>query len=452
MSTHQTLMTEGSIWRVLLRFAFPLLLGNLFQQLYNAADSWTVGNFCGNDALAAVSSSGSLCYLLIGFFQGAFSGAGVVISRHYGAQDEAGVDRAVHTTVLLSLIAGIALSILGVVFTPAILTWMGTPDSVMPNSVLYFRIYCAGLLSLVLYNTANGIFQAMGDSRRPLYYLMLSSLVNVGLDLLFVAVFGWGVAGAAFATVLSQCLSAVLGFSYLMSRRSPVRIKLKQLRMDRLLAGQVLRLGLPSGVQNSVIAIANLVVQSNINAFGDHAMAGCGSYFKVEGFVFIPITSLTLAITTFVGQNMGAGKPDRLLRGSRLGLLMTVGCSEAVGVAVFFLAPVLISLFSPDPDVVAYGVRQARIQALFYCMPGISHGVAAVLRGAGRAMVPMMVMLSVWCVLRICYITVMMRFIPDITVVFTAYPLTWSISAVIFLVAYWKGDWLYRHLPSASQI
>ena len=435
-------MTQGPIGRILLRFALPLFLGNLFQQLYNTVDSLVVGNFSGNEALAAVSSSGSLCFLIIGFFQGVFAGASVVISRRYGARDGEGVDRAVHATVIFSLAAGLLMTALGVGFTPAILRWIGTPENVMPDSVLYFRIYCSGLLGLVLYNTANGIFQALGDSRHPLYYLIVSSVVNVVLDLLFVAVWDMGVAGAALATVIGQCLSALLGFLHLMSGRFLVRVSLRRLRADPTVLGLIFRLGLPSGVQNSVIAIANVVVQSHINAFGDNAMAGCGSYFKVEGFVFLPITCLTLAMTTFVSQNLGAQRYDRVKEGARLGTLMTVGLSEAVGVAVFLLAPFLIGLFTPDPAVIAFGVRQARVEALFYCMLAFSHSAASILRGAGRAVIPMAVMLAVWCVFRISYITFMVPRFQDITVVFTAYPITWSISSILFALTLWKGNWM----------
>ncbi len=442
MEQEKTLMTQGPIGRILLRFALPLFLGNLFQQLYNTVDSLVVGNFSGNEALAAVSSSGSLCFLIIGFFQGVFAGASVVISRRYGARDGEGVDRAVHATVIFSLAAGLLLTVLGVGFTPAILRWIGTPENVMPDSVLYFRIYCSGLLGLVLYNTANGIFQALGDSRHPLYYLIVSSVVNVVLDLLFVAVWDMGVAGAALATVIGQCLSALLGFLHLMSGRFLVRVSLRRLRADPTVLGLIFRLGLPSGVQNSVIAIANVVVQSHINAFGDNAMAGCGSYFKVEGFVFLPITCLTLAMTTFVSQNLGAQRYDRVKEGARLGTLMTVGLSEAVGVAVFLLAPFLIGLFTPDPAVIAFGVRQARVEALFYCMLAFSHSAASILRGAGRAVIPMAVMLAVWCVFRISYITFMVPRFQDITVVFTAYPITWSISSILFALTLWKGNWM----------
>lgn len=441
MDESKTLMTEGRIWKILIRFAMPLFLGNLFQQLYNTVDSLVVGNYCGKAALAAVSSSGSLCHLLIGFFQGAFMGASVIISRYYGAGDQANVDRAVHTTVVFSLGMGAALTVFGVCFTPTILWWMGTPDTVMPESVTYFRIYCAGLISLILYNTANGIFQALGDSRHPLYYLIVSSMVNIALDLLFVAVLDWGVGGAALATVLGQTLSAVLGFAHLMGGRFVVRIRLGSLRPHPAILKDIFRLGLPSGVQNSVIAIANLVVQSNINTFGDSAMAGCGSYFKVEGFVFLPITSLTLAMTTFISQNLGAGRPDRARSGARLGAAMTAGFSEVVGILFFLLAPSLIRMFNTDPEVVAFGVSQARLESLFYFLLGFSHAAAAILRGAGRAVTPMVVMLSVWCVFRILYITVMGAFFHNITVVFTAYPLTWGISSILFAVSLRRKDW-----------
>lgn len=443
---HRTLMTEGNILGILVRFAFPLFLGNLFQQLYNTVDSLVVGYFCGDNALAAVSSSGSLCFLIIGFFQGVFVGASVIISRHYGAREKEQMDTAIHTTIVFALAAGVLLSILGVIFTPTILGWMGTPENVIPNSVAYFRVYCCGLLALVLYNTANGIFQALGDSRHPLYYLMIAAALNVVLDLLFVAVFQWGVAGAAFATAIGQAVSAILGFAHLMSGRFVTRVSLKGLKPDPAVLGQVLHLGLPSGVQNSVIAIANLVVQSNINAFGDNAMAGCGSYAKIEGFVFLPITCLTLAMTTFVSQNLGARQYARVRQGARLGITLTVCLAEVIGVLFFLLAPQLIGLFSRTPEVVQFGVRQARVEALFYCLLGLSHACAAVLRGAGRTITPMAVMLAVWCVGRITYITILVGLIPDITVVFTAYPVTWLLSSALFLITLLRGRWLESHL------
>ena len=437
-------MTQGNIFTTLVRFAFPLFLGNLFQQLYNVADSFVVGNFCGDAALAAVSSSGSLCHLLIGFFQGVFVGAGVIISHRHGAKDTDGVDKAIHTAVTFSLAIGVILTILGVCFTPTLLGWMGTPQSVMPDSVLYFRIYCFGLMGLVLYNTSNGIFQALGDSARPLRYLVISSLSNVVLDLLFVALFGMGVAGAALATILSQGLSAFLGLRYLTSGKFIVQLHLNHLKPHPSTLGSLLRLGLPSGVQNSLISIANLVVQTNINAFGDQAMAGCGSYSKLEGFVFLPIVSLTLALTTFVGQNLGARQPERCKQGARIGILLAVLMAELFGLLYWIFAPTLIGLFSDSPDVIAFGVRQARTEALFYFLLAFAHAAAAVLRGAGKTVTPMVVMMLCWCMLRITYITLMVRLIPDITVVFTAYPITWGASCLFFAVSLARGRWLHH--------
>ena len=441
MNDKKLLMTEGSIWKILVRFAFPLFLGGLFQQLYNAVDSWVVGQYCGDSALAAVSSSGSLCFLLIGFFQGVFLGGGVIVSRFYGAQDHEGVDRAIHTLVSFSLILGVVLSILGVLFTPALLQWMGTPANVIDNSITYFRIYCMGMMALILYNTATGIFQALGDSKHPLYYLAIASVANVVLDFLFVAGLGWGVAGAALATVLGQMISAIIAFAHLMSGRFVVKIELRKLTFDRAILKDIFTQGLPSGVQNSVIAIANVVVQSNINAFGNYAMAGCGSYSKVEGFVFLPIMSLTMAITTFISQNLGAKKPERARKGAWIGTSIAVVLSEIIGITFFIFAPQLIGLFSNTPEVLAYGVQQARVISLFFCVLSLAHCCASILRGAGRAMVPMIIMLSIWCVFRIIYITIMVRIIPDITVVFTAYPVTWIISSILFLILLKRSDW-----------
>ena len=441
MDEKKMLMTEGTIWKVLVRFALPLFFGGLFQQLYNAVDSWVVGRFCGDTALAAVSSSGSLCFLLIGFFQGVFMGGSVIISRYFGARDEENVDRSIHTLIVFSIVLGIVLSILGIIFTPTLLRWMGTPDNVLPQSVAYFRIFCSGLLALVLYNTATGIFQALGDSKHPLYYLILASLLNVVLDFWFVAGLDMGVEGAALATVLGQMFSAIIAFAHLMSGKFVVKVELKKLRPHWFILKQIFSIGLPSGVQNSVIALANVVVQSNINVFGNYAMAGCGSYSKVEGFVFLPIMSLTMAMTTFISQNLGAKNRSRARKGAVQGTFITMACAEIIGITYFIFAPNVISLFSNTPEVLQYGVQQAHVMTLFYFVLAFSHCGAAILRGAGKSIVPMIVMLSVWCVFRIIYITVMVRMIPDIFIVFTAYPVTWTISSVIFFISLKRKDW-----------
>ena len=452
MNEEKMSMTEGTIWKKLVRFAIPLLLGNLFQQLYNAVDSLVVGNFCGNEALAAVSSSGSMQHLLIGFFQGVFIGASVIISRCFGAKDDEGMDEAIHTTVVFSLAMGVILTILGVTFTPTILRWMGTPENVMPNSVTYFRIYCMGLLGMVLYNTTNGIFNALGDSRHPLYYLIISSVTNAVLDVIFVGAFDMGVAGAALATTMGQFLSAILGLIHLMSGKFVVQIKISKLRVNWSVLKNVFLLGLPSGIQNSVNSIANLVVQANINAFGDLAMGGCGSYSKIQGFVFIPVLSMSLALTTYVGQNMGANRPERVKTGIRQGMMISVVMAEIFGIFVFLFAPYLVGMFSKDPAVIAFGVQQARVEALFYFLLAITHACAGTLRGAGKTMIPMSVTLGAWCILRIGYIEGLVRIIPNINVVFSAYPVTWLVSSLVLLWFVKKQNWEENTLKIAKSV
>ena len=438
MTSEKNLLTVGSVPKKMLFFAIPIFLSNLFQQLYNAVDSLIVGNFVGQEALAAVGSSASLIMLLVGFVNGVSLGAGVLVARFFGAGDEKEMERAVHTTVALGLCAGVVLTAAGIGLSPQILRLMGTPEDVMPNSVLYFRLYFAGVMAVVLYNLGAGILQSAGDSRSPMKYLVAASLTNVILDLLFVAVLGMGVGGAGLATVLSQALSAFLVFRRLMRVDAGYRVRWRRVRFDREMLRRVVTLGVPSGVQNSVISLANVIVQSNINAFGSSAMAGCGAYSKLEGFAFLPVTCFSLALSTFVSQNLGAGRQDRVKSGVRFGLLCSPILAEGIGVLIFAFAPFLIGLFNGEPEVVAFGVSDARTVALFYCLLAFSHCCAGILRGYGRPVVPMAVMLAVWCVFRITYITVTVRLIPDIRVVFWAYPITWTISSILFAAFVWR--------------
>lgn len=436
-------MTTGSIWKRMVSFAVPVFLGNLCQQLYNAVDSVIVGKFVGKQALAAVASSGNLIFMMTGFFMGLFIGAGIVIAQYFGARNYEKVRSAVHTDIAFALCCGVLLTLLGVFFTPTILTWMRTPADVLSTSILYFRLYFLGSLATILYNAGMGILQAVGDSRSPLYYLVISSVVNVALDLLFVGAMDMGVAGAAVATVISQVVSAVLCIIKLTRSDGPYRLEIKRIGFDLPLLKKITSQGVPSGVQNSIIAIANVVVQSNINTFGSDAMAGCGSYSKVEGFVFLPITAFAMALTTFIGQNLGAGQFDRAKQGARIGILCSMAMAELIGVALFFLAPYAMRLFNDDPAVVAIGVRQSHIEALFFCFLAFAHGVSAVLRGTGRAQVPMYTMLGCWCILRVSYITLALKVWPDIATIFWAYPITWSVSCVVFLIYYLKADWVH---------
>ena len=436
-------MTHGSPWRLIIGFAIPVFLSQVFQQLYNTADALIVGRFLGDEALAAVSSSGPLIFLLISFFEGMTMGAGVTISRYFGAGDHDKVSRAIHTNVLFSLLAGLFLTVVGVLLTPTLLRWMGTDPEVLPDAIAYFRYYFMGVLAVTMYNTCKSIMNALGDSRRPLYYLILSSVTNIVLDLLFIGVFHWGVWSAAVATTISQAVSMVLCLIHLMKRGTIYQLQPKKLRLDPEMLQQIVRYGLPAGIQNSVIGFANVIVQSNINSFGKIAMAAYGAYAKLEGFAFLPVTSFTMALTTFVSQNLGAAQYDRAKKGSRFGIISSVVIAEIIGVLMYLFAPALISLFTETPEVIALGAREMRTISLFFCLLAFSHAVAAVCRGAGKAFVPMIIMLLFWCVIRILYITIVMHIVHEIQYIYWAYPLTWSLSSIVYLIYYHFSDWVH---------
>ena len=444
MEANTNSLTEGVIWKKLIQFAWPVLLGNIFQQLYNTADSLIVGRFLGDQALAAVSSSGNLIFMFMGFFQGLAMGAGVIIAKYVGAKDHERLSRAIHTDVAFGLIVGVIVTLLGVIFSPTILGWMGTPPDVLPESIKYFRFFFLGALFTVMYNLSVGILQAQGDSRHPLYYLIFSSIVNVILDLVFVGVLHMGVGAAALATTISQGLSALLCLRLMLRTEGPGRLYIRRIGIHWKTLRSIISFGLPSAVQNSVIALANVVVQSNINAFGAAAMAGCGAYSKLEGFAFLPVTCFTTALATFVGQNLGARKYDRVRKGCVFSITCCVIMAELVGVIMYTFAPQLIGLFSSTAESIDFGVRHARTIALFFCLLAFSHCIAAILRGAGKATVPMGTMLLCWCVLRVTYISVAVEFVPELTTVSWAYPLTWFCSSVFFLFYYLKADWIHN--------
>ena len=437
-------LIRGRIRPNLLRFALPLFLGQLFQQLYNAVDALVVGNLVGQDALAAVTSTGSLIFLLVVFFGGVFGGVSVVIARCFGAGDEDRLRRAVGTAMATALISGAFLTAFGVAFTPLLLRLMDTPESVLHDGVAYLRIYFGGILTVILYNSANGIFQAVGDSKRPLYYLICSSLANVALDIVFVGVFRMGVSGAALATVLAQGLSCVLAYWRLSRLQTAYRVTVKGICLDRIHLREMIRIGLPSGVQNSVIAFANVIVQSSVNSFGAAAMAGNGAYIKLEGFAFIPINAFCSAVTTFVSQNIGAGQFDRVKKGARFSVGFACAAAAVIGIVFFVFAPQLIRLFGDAPETIQAGVLRGRVCALFYALLAMSHGIAAVCRGAGYSKVPMYIMLGDWCIFRVIYIEIVLHAFHSIAWVYSAYPLTWTISAAIFLLYYTKSRWLER--------
>lgn len=444
MHSNRYSLTEGSIWKAMLLFAMPVFLGNVFQQLYNAFDAWCVGNYIGDDALAAVSSSGSLIFMMVSFFNGVAMGAGVIIARTFGAKQYDTMGKTIHTAIAFGLVTGAVLTVAGVALTPMILRWMDTPAEVLPQSIEYFRYYFCGAIFTVMYNIFVGILHAVGDSKHPLYYLIFSTCVNIALDMLFVAGLGLGVGAAAIATTVSQGVSAVLCFTHVLRVDAPYRVSIRKIRFHKESLLQIIRYGLPSGVQNSVIALANVVVQTNINSFGKAAMAGCGSYSKLEGFAFLPVTCFTQALSTFVGQNLGAGLHDRVKKGVAFGVVCSCGVAQLIGILCYLFAPQLIGIFSESAEAIELGAQHMRTICLFNFMLAFSHCIASVMRGAGKATVPMFTMLACWCVIRVSYITVAVKLVNKLTTVSMAYPISWTLSSIVFLIYFLKADWIHN--------
>lgn len=444
-SLSKGLMTEGVIWKELLLFSIPLLLGNLFQQLYNAVDSVVVGNYIGEQALAAVGSSAPVINLLVSFFMGLAVGAGVIISRYFGARNKQGLHDAIHTSIALTFAAGFLMTIVGVVLSPYILEWVGTPDDVMANSILYLRIYFLGILSVMTYNMGSGILRAVGDSKNPLYFLIISSVTNIILDLLFVVVFKMGIAGVGWATLISQTISAILTMILLMKTKEEYQIILRHIRFHKDLLIEIVRLGLPSGLQNAVVSFSNVIVQSNINAFGSLAMAGCGSYTKIDGFAILPVMSFSMALTTFTGQNMGAKKYDRVKKGAKTGILMSVVTIVCISALLLLLGPRVLAIFSSDPTVIHYGLYMMKVLAPGYIFLAISHAFNGIIRGAGITTIPMIVMVTCWCGLRMTWILTTVPMFHDIGVVFLGWPITWIASALWLFLYYRKGKWMTKY-------
>ncbi len=434
-------MTEGPIAKNIVLFAVPLFFGNLFQQLYNTADAFVVGNLLGDNALAGVTSTGSLIFLLVGFFSGLAMGAGVVISKFYGAGDVPRMRKAIHTSFLFFAACGVVFSVIGALGAEPVLKLMSTPPEVMDNALAYVRTYFAGLFTMIMYNVCMGIMQAVGDSKHPLYYLILSSVLNVILDYFFIGVLKLGVFSAALGTVISQMVSVILCLIRLLRIKADYRLNVKELKVDFEILKLIVKNGLPAGFQNSVISIANVVVQSHINGFGEAAMAGCGAFSKVEGFAFLPVTCFSAAMTTFVSQNLGAGRPDRARKGARFGIVTAVIIAEIIGGIIILFAEPIIDAFTDSEEALLYGVDKARICCGFFFMCALCHCLAAVLRGAGKAVVPMSAMLASWCVIRVTILIIFVPITGTIDIVNWVYPITWFLCSLILCGYYFFADW-----------
>lgn len=431
-------MTEGNIWMHLILFALPLLIGNLFQQLYNTVDSIVVGNFVSKTALAAVGSTDNIINTIIGFFSGLATGAGVVISHSFGSGDKKALHRAVHTTITLTFVLSIFFTIAGLLLAPLFLKLMATPEDVLPEASAYLRIYFAGVSGLMIYNMGSGILRAVGDSRRPLYILILCAVTNIVLDLAFVVYLGAGVEGVAYATIISQWISAILVLVILTKEQSDYRLVWKDLRIDKRTTLSILRIGFPAGLQMAITAFSNVFVQSYINQFGSSCMAGWTTYGKLDKFCLLPIQSLGLSITTFVGQNLGAKKMERARKGTAYAVILSIGAALVLMMPVMATAPMLAILFTNDPEVIAYGVRFIRLMMPFYVAISFNQILGNALRGAGNSVVPMILMMSSFIVFRQIYLFAISHIYNTITSVALGYPFGWILCSVLLLIYYMK--------------
>ena len=437
-------MTSGSITKLLLMFAVPLVIGNLFQQLYNTVDSLVVGTFVGSHALAAVGSNPRIINMIVLFFTGTSIGAGVVISRYYGAHDDEKLHIAVETTMALTFICGILFTGLGIWIVPYMLEFMSTPDDVLTPASVYLRIYFSGMFGLLVYNMGSAILRAVGDTKRPLYFLCLSSVMNIVLDLLFVVGLGMAIEGVAYATILSQFVSAFLVLLVLSRTTESYRLTWKDLRIDRKVFRQILAIGLPNGFQQSLTSFSNVYVQSYINTFGSSCMAGWSSYSKIDQFVFLPMQSIGQASTTFMSQNLGAGDLPRAKKGTGVALRLAFLITFAGAAVLFLFAPRLVAVFNQEPDVVRYGAMFLRMNVfmLAFCCP--NQVVAGAMRGAGESRVPMLIMLFSFVLFRQIYLYIATSICNTAAVVGFGYPIGWIMASVLVELYYKSGKWEKR--------
>ena len=441
-SKQRGLMTPGVIWKELLLFSIPLLLGNLFQLLYNTVDSIVVGNFVGHQALAAVGASTPLINMLIGFFMGVAAGAGVLVSRFFGARKLKELHIAVHTFVAFTFLFGVLMMVAGITLTPLFLQWMGTPADIMDMAVLYLRIYFLGIIPTMLYNSGAGILQAVGDSRRPLCFLTIASVLNIILDLVFVIQLNMGVAGVAWATLIAQTVSCILVAVTLLRSKESYQIIPKKIRIDKPMLMQIVRLGIPSGLQQMIVSFSNVLVMSYVNRFGSAAIAGFSSANKFDNFLGLPVNSFMLAITTFVGQNMGAKQIERVKKGINTCMFMGIGIVIAIGIPAYLFSDLCIRMFSQEADVIYYGSWMMRTLVPFYSILNIAQVLTGAVRGTGNTTVPMLINVFYYCIIRQVFLAVAMMFVNSIVVVFWSYPLTWTLSAVTLFIYYKRGSWL----------
>lgn len=435
-------LTKGSIVKAIILFSVPLLIGNLFQQLYNAVDSYVVGNYVGKVALAAVGASTPIINMLIGFFMGISTGAGVVIAQFFGAGDLSKMKKAIHNSIALTLVIGVVLTVVGLVFNDPILKAIGVPSDVFSEASTYLSIYFWSLIFVMIYNMGSGILRSVGDYKRPLYFLIFSSVINIVLDFLFVKNFGFGVAGAGYATLIAQAISAIMVMYVLMKTEDSYKVVLKDIKFDKEILLKIIKIGLPTGFQQSIVSLSNVIVQSYINVYGASVIAGYSVTIKIDGFVNLPLQAFNMAITTFVGQNIGAKQYNRVKKGAYITTFLAMVTIGFFVVIMYFFGRDFIALFNQEKDVIDAGRLMQLTFLPFYIFLPINQVINGVLRGAGRSAVPMYVMIFSFVFLRQIYLFLVTKVTSDVVYVFLGWPTTWVVCSLIFIVYFLKVQWL----------
>ena len=441
-------LIHGHIAKSIFWFSVPLLIGNLFQQLYNTVDAYVVGNFVSKEALAAVGASSPIINMLIGFFMGLATGAGVIIAQYFGAGDNGRLKKAVHSSAALTLVMSLLLTVIGIIGTNPMLHAIGIPADVFHDSSTYLMIYFAGISFNLIYNMGSGILRAMGDSKRPLYFLIIACIINIILDFLFVKYLHMGVAGAGYATLIAQAISAILVVIVLIRSEGPHQLFWKQIRFHFPILKKIIMVGLPTGIQQSIVSLSNVIVQSYVNAFGSSVVAGYSATIRIDGFVNLPLQSFNMAVTTFVGQNIGAKQYERVKKGSRIALWMTMAVIATMAISLFFFGESFIAIFNSEPDVIQAGRTMQLAFVPFYIMLPVVQIYNGVLRGAGKSSVPMYIMVFNFVILRQIYLAIVTHMTSDVYFVFMGWPVTWVTCAIMFIIYYHKVNWLNQQSVS----
>ncbi len=430
-------ITEGVIWKQILIFFFPLLFGTFFQQLYNTADAVIVGRFVGKEALSAVGgTTGTLINVFVGFFVGISTGATVIISQYFGGKYKEEVSKAVHTAIAMSIAGGAIIMLIGLIGAPAALRMMGTPEELMTDSLTYIRIYFVGMIANLVYNVGAGILRAIGDSRKPLYFLIISCFVNIILDLIFVIVFHWDVMGVALATIISQLVSAVLICITLMRAKDSYQLRWRELRFHKQMLRRIIRIGLPAGFQSLMYSSSNVFIQATLNTYGTDTIAAWTAFGKIDGIFWMTMNAFGIAITTFVGQNYGAGSYDRVRRGARVCLRMALSVAVALSVVLYFTGPYIYWMFTTDTQVIEKGMEILRIMVPAFWTYVFIEIFSGSLRGMGNSFIPMILTSMGVCVLRVVWIFTVVPLRPKLSTLIYSYPITWSVTSVLFVIYY----------------